>query len=212
MSLRAIKKRETNQLLIQHQKPYKKFIKNKGGQQKEISCNTLTRNKRSKSYPNLPELKSKQLLNLHNYQSEPDFRKIEQCTMEYKINLCNAKSEVCVQTISVHNTTTNHMDNNTKRKFVSNNNSNNMENDFNKNNDNNNANTRRLSTRSDFTTITSSNTATETESDVHGISRGYTDNINMRIPIIGYEVMEERARFTVRFYCNFICYIFHYCN
>lgn len=48
-----------------------------------------------------------------------------------------------------------------------------------------------------------SNASTSKMSSVTNVSglqrRGFADVSNIRIPIVGYEVMEERARFTVSF-------------
>ncbi|XP_055688077.1 sorting nexin-16 [Lutzomyia longipalpis] len=73
--------------------------------------------------------------------------------------LSNAKSEVCLKTISVHSTASAHQ---SSRSYVKN--------------------TRKGGERNDLTGMQ---------------CRGFADTAAIRIPIIGYEVMEERARFTV---------------
>lgn len=69
-------------------------------------------------------------------------------------------------------------------------------------------NVRRMSNRSNQTAVTvSTSTSTHTRSGSGSTatstppaalqSRGFADMSSIRIPIVGYEVMEERARFTV---------------
>lgn len=83
----------------------------------------------------------------------------------------------------------------------------------NNNNNNNHSADRRMSSRSSQTTAVTVSSATHSRSSggsgggsctrtaassPNGLqSRGFADTANIRIPIVGYEVMEERARFTV---------------
>lgn len=86
--------------------------------------------------------------------------------------LSNAKSEVCLKTISVHSTAAASAVHPPPRSYVKN--------------------PRKGGERND---LTSSRMSLITPPEMQ--CRGFADTASIRIPIIGYEVMEERARFTV---------------
>lgn len=184
MSLRAIKKRETRPYR-KHPAPNreKKFIE---VQEKQPPI------RRSKSVPDLKvdnskatgltKLDSKKRLS----RSDSNVSKLAQ-KFEENANLISAKSEVCLKTISVHRTVHGNMSRETQsernysaaaasRHDLLNNNQ-----------------IRRMSEQS--LSIFSNPSSILTPSEYE--SRGFVDNSCVRIPIVGYEVMEERARFTV---------------
>lgn len=165
MSVRAIKKKENRM-----RSPLRKQ-QTLSHNQHHISSDHTNLNKRSNSYPSLATThltvpaphhsKSESLLSALN--------ELPATTKQTFANLINAKSEVCLKTLSVHHT----MDAERLRESV--------------NMPNSSSQLRRMSEQS-----TASHSPTSESQN-----RGFADPNNIRIPIIGYEVMEERARFTV---------------
>lgn len=181
MSLRAIKKREFQ----------KKHLQQVQGKEKTIFQHrpSLSRkdNNLKRSY-SLPEIRNISLLNgrssevdLHS-KSDTNLSKIKAVQVNgghSKTNLANAKSEVCLKTISVHSTSP----------------------------------VKRQQQLSGMEGISKSDKdLTQRRMSSNSISSRLTDpeyfgrcrrpippdmTTRVRVPIIGYEVMEERARFTV---------------
>ncbi|KAG4067532.1 hypothetical protein HA402_005304 [Bradysia odoriphaga] len=163
MSVRAIKKRE-NQTRSQQEKQQTPSLN-----QHHISNDHTHLKKRSNSYPNLSA--SHQNVALHISKSESQLSTLNElpATEQTFANSINAKSEICLKTLSVHHTMA------AERLRES------------ENMPNSSQQSRRMSERS------SASHSPTSESQ----NRGFADPNNIRIPIIGYEVMEERARFTV---------------
>lgn len=169
MSVRAIKKKEN-----QSHRPFKKQQTPYFNQQR-ISNNQINLKCRSNSYPSLRTSHHDiSLANCMHSKSESELTTLKKLavTNQTYANLINAKSEICLKTLSVHNT----MEAERLRETE---NAPNSSNQF-----------RRMSERSN-----ASNSNSELQ------NRGFADPNNIRIPIIGYEVMEERARFTVSYIC-----------
>lgn len=162
MSVRAIKKKENQS----KRRPFN---------QKRISNNQNNLTTRSNSYPNLRtvERDTISLANCVHSKSETELATLKKVpvTSHTDANLINAKSEICLKTLSVHNTME-------AERLRDTENAPDSSNQF-----------RRMSARSNASS--SHSPASELQ------SRGFADPNNIRIPIIGYEVMEERARFTV---------------
>lgn len=158
MSVRAIKKKDN---LNQKQKIIERV---------EESRNELKIH-RTISNPNLSNLEilqSQLKLSKKMFKSESDISCMEenknkqQVTGKNQDKLINSKSEVCLKTISVHNTRNDKLHPYHQRRRMS------------------------------------SNDLVNSRGSLLSSSPG-ASSIRVRIPIIGYEVMEERARFTVRF-------------
>lgn len=163
MSVRAIRKKEnqTRSSLKKQQTP--------SYNQHHISNDQTNLKNRSNSYPSLRT--SHQNAPIHKSKSESQLSTLNElpASKQTAANLINAKSEICLKTLSVHHT----MDAERLRESEGIPNSSNQ--------------VRRMSERSS----TSHSPTSESQ------NRGFADPNNIRIPIIGYEVMEERARFTV---------------
>lgn len=169
MSVRAIKKKENQSRRLFKQQPQQTTHFN----QQRTTNNQLNLLSRSNSYPSLRTSDhGKTLTNCTHSKSESELsiNKV-QVTKQTFANLINAKSEICLKTLSVHNTME-------AERLRESENTPNTSNQF-----------RRMSERSN---VSSSQSPT---SELQ--NRGFADPNNIRIPIIGYEVMEERARFTV---------------
>ncbi len=177
MSVRAIKKKENQSrrpLMKKQQTPYLH-------DEQYISNNQINLKTRSNSYPSLASISKHHNIALGNCihsksESHLATLKVLPVTNKTFANLINAKSEVCLKTLSVHNT----MD---ADRLCESENTPNSSNQF-----------RRMSERSNVSSIHSPTSESQ--------NRGFADPNNIRIPIIGYEVMEERARFTVSFVDN----------
>uniref|UniRef100_A0A6B2EG73 Putative sorting nexin 16 n=1 Tax=Phlebotomus kandelakii TaxID=1109342 RepID=A0A6B2EG73_9DIPT len=159
MSLRLIRNREVNRA----QQRQRLSTPSKRREERAPQ----TRIKRYKSFPDVSKsrpgredlVKSKSESCLTNGEAD-------QAVDTRSRQLSNAKSEVCLKTISVHTTAA------PPRSYVKN--------------------ARKGSDRADLTSSRMSILAPP------GMQcRGFADTASIRIPIIGYEVMEERARFTV---------------
>uniref|UniRef100_A0A0K8TM13 Putative sorting nexin 16 n=1 Tax=Tabanus bromius TaxID=304241 RepID=A0A0K8TM13_TABBR len=178
MSLRAIRKRET--------RPYRKQQNHDRTQKIIVEPNINVESWRSRSYPDLTNILQNVSLSNGNRtgsQSESDVSKAKQ-NSKANNNLVPAKSEVCLKTISVHRTV--HAD--MSRKSADRNISDLYRGDVINNN--------RLRRMSDHSLSAYSQTSSFTSTSEY-TGRGFSDTSCIRIPIIGYEVMEERARFTV---------------
>lgn len=170
MSVRAIKKKE-NQL----RRPFKQQQQQATHfNQQRTSSNQINLQSRSNSFPSLrtSDHHGITLANRTHSKSESELsiNKLP-VTKRTSANLINAKSEICLKTLSVHDTME-------AERLRESENTPNTSNQF-----------RRMSERSN---VSSSQSPT---SELQ--NRGFADPNNIRIPIIGYEVMEERARFTV---------------
>lgn len=169
MSVRAIKKKENQSRRLFKQQPQQTTHFN----QQRTTNNQLNLLSRSNSYPSLRTSDHGKTLTNYTHsksESELSINKVP-VTKQTFANLINAKSEICLKTLSVHNAME-------AERLRESENTPNTSNQF-----------RRMSERSN---VSSSQSPT---SELQ--NRGFADPNNIRIPIIGYEVMEERARFTV---------------
>lgn len=170
MSVRAIKKKEN-----QSRRSFKHQQILNIDQPSIPAINQINLRTRSNSYPSLRTSHHDiRLGNCVHSKSEPNLsilNELPSVTTQTHANLINAKSETCLKTLSVHNT----MD---AAAIRTSENAPNSSHQF-----------RRMSERSN---VSSSHSPTSESQN-----RGFADPNNIRIPIIGYEVMEERARFTV---------------
>lgn len=175
MSVRALKKKEN-----QSRRPTKKQQTFHSNHQQRISNNQTNLTTRSNSYPNLitPQ-HHHDVANCIHSKSEAELSTLNQLPVTNRTvaNSINAKSEICLKTLSVHNTIMHQAE-----RLRESENSPNSSNQF-----------RRMSERSNVSVSQSPTSELQ--------NRGFADPNNIRIPIIGYEVMEERARFTVG--CSF---------
>lgn len=180
MSVRAIRKKENqSRRSVKQQMPY-------FDQQSILSSssNQINLKTRSKSHPNLSashhDIRLPNSAHSKYSKSESELSKLKESVVGKQtfVNLINAKSETCLKTLSVHSTV---MDRSAASHTTES--TPNSSNQF-----------RRMSQRSN-----ASSNASPSESQ----NRGFADPHNIRIPIIGYEVMEERARFTVSF-CHLV--------
>lgn len=175
MSLRAIKKRET--------KPYRKQATQ--SKAKKFLQPQIETKHRSRSLPDLC-LNRNTTKDLNPpWRSESDVSKLYE-KFEENANLISAKSEVCLKTISVHQTV--HANMSRRGPAVQD-----ITTGYRGDTLNNNSSTRRMSDHSVSVYSHNSNLTSPSDDDM----RGFADTSCVRIPIIGYEVMEERARFTV---------------
>lgn len=175
---------------LQQQKYNNVTLKNKKNPIKNSqngSNNNTDNVKLSKSYPNV-NVQTNQSSLLRSMRISKSDSNIAQTN--YKIaqktdsNYMHTKSEVCLRTITIRNTPLEASGNNTVRERRENRDILNEQ--------------RRLSSRSEDRTRPSSRDSFTNSS--------YEPIINtscIRVPIIGYEVMEERARFTVSCYTFF---------
>lgn len=175
MSLRAIKKRESHKKHLQQiQEKEKKVF--------QPASPTKHNIRRSFSLPDIRDISSlngSSEVDLHS-KSDTNLSKIKDTQGGHsKTNLANAKSEVCLKTISVHTTSP------VKRQQQLSG----MEGISKSDKD---LGQRRLSSNSISSRLT--------DPEYFGRSRRPIPpemTTKVRVPIIGYEVMEERARFTV---------------
>ncbi|XP_055838237.1 sorting nexin-16 [Episyrphus balteatus] len=204
MSLRAIKKRDSS-------KPYKKYLP--GSRPRKFSPESQPElRKLSRSYPDIsrPEDTGHPLYSSRlSSKSDGDVQKLA-ASFKGNTNLLGAKSEVCLKTISVHNTVHNNTRGGVGVSSAGRNDTMPLQG----------AHSDRYLSRSNYAesraTSTSQNSISLNEtrrrmsecsisnrfgrsvaSSEFGERTGFTDTSAVRIPIIGYEVMEERARFTV---------------
>lgn len=163
----------------QSHRPFKKQQFN----QHHISTNRTNLKTRSNSQPDLTGThKDKTLANCIHSKSESELSLPNKCrvTNQTSANLINAKSETCLKSLSVHKTME-------AERLPESEHTPNSSNQF-----------RRMSDRSNVSTSLYTSTSQLQ-------NRGFADTSNIRIPIIGYEVMEERARFTVSWYFKSKC-------
>lgn len=171
---------------LQQQKYNNVTLKNKKNPitNSQNGSNNTDNVKLSKSYPNINAQTNRSSL-LRSMRISKSDTNIAQTN--YKIaqktdsNYMHTKSEVCLRTITIRNTSPEASGNNTVRERRENRDILNEQ--------------RRLSTRSEDRTRPSSR-GSFTNSNYEPI----INTSCIRVPIIGYEVMEERARFTVN--CN----------
>lgn len=183
MSVRAIKKKENqSRRSLKQQKEQTSCLDQLRKSNNQISLKFS----RSNSYPSLrtsqPDIALAKCIHSKSESELSTLNKLP-VTKQTVANLINAKSEICLKTLSVHNTME-------AERLRESENIPNSSNQF-----------RRLSERSNVSSSQSPTTI-----------RGFADPNNIRIPIIGYEVMEERARFTVIFFFfrNSLCHAFSF--
>lgn len=202
MSLRAIKKRDSS-------KPYKKYLPANRPRKFSSPEASPALRQLSRSYPDIsrPNQDHNSLYSSRlSSKSDSDVQKLA-ASFKGNSNLLGAKSEVCLKTISVHSTVDNrsgatvqrpsmmplqgaHSDRYLARSSYA-------ESRATSSSQNSiliNETRRRMSECSISNTNRFNRSAASSE---YGERTGFTDNSAVRIPIIGYEVMEERARFTV---------------
>ncbi|XP_059619188.1 sorting nexin-16 [Phlebotomus argentipes] len=157
MSLRLIRSREVNRAQRQRLSAPSK--------RKEEARTPQARIKRYKSFPDVSKSRpGRDFLVKSKSESCLASEEGNQIDDTRSRQLSNAKSEVCLKTISVHSTASGAV----SRSYVKN-----------------------VRKGGDSSTRMSFLTPPEMQ------CRGFADTASIRIPIIGYEVMEERARFTV---------------
>ncbi|XP_055390546.1 uncharacterized protein LOC129619330 [Condylostylus longicornis] len=225
MSKRAIRKRDNSQLYQKHPVPplrHKKLNHQKKAFQLNQISNKNCNLKRSKSYPCLKRRLTETDLYANNHQlrskSLNDVTKLSTYYKNNKMsgNQINAKSEVCLVKISEHSTKSTNDDRNESLNLSRDINLNyetateiqtNLVGDtlneltlsgpIERNIQNNNSSislrSRRTSQQGSVYSNNSSIAISPSECENHG----FADTCGVRIPIIGYEIMEERARFTV---------------
>lgn len=212
MSLRAIKKRDSS-------KPYRKYLPASRPRKFSPEAQPELR-KLSRSYPDIsrpdpsahhPSLYSSKLTS----RSDGDVQKLA-ASFKGNSNLIGAKSEVCLKTISVHNTVHSgaasagggatvrrihdtmplqgaHSDRYLSRSSYAESRATSTS----QNSISVNETRRRMSECSISNSNRFNRSGPSAPSSEFGERSGFTDSSAVRIPIIGYEVMEERARFTV---------------
>ncbi|XP_055920283.1 sorting nexin-16 [Eupeodes corollae] len=205
MSLRAIKKRDSS-------KPYKKYLP-ASRPRKFLPETQPELRKLSRSYPDISRtadtghsLYTSRLMS----KSDGDVQKLA-ASFKGNSNLIGAKSEVCLKTISVHSTVHSNSNNSSggairrpeamplqgahsdrylsRSSFAESRGTSTSQNSISLNE------TRRR--MSECSISNSHRFNRSVASSEFGERTGFTDASAVRIPIIGYEVMEERARFTV---------------
>ncbi|CAD7076883.1 unnamed protein product [Hermetia illucens] len=203
MSLRAIKKRESRPYRKQQQQETTHALHaltshSRKSTGTELSNSIESPKHRSQSLPNLLDAEEHLLLaqakKYPSWRSETDVSKLI-ANFEQNANLISAKSEVCLKTISVHRTVHGNMSRPGTGGIATTASNRELSTRYRNDTLNNNPSSpaRRMSEHSISAYSQTSNLTTPSDIEV----RGFADTACVRIPIIGYEVMEERARFTV---------------